>query len=232
MFDSSDSTFLFGALLVAGVVALAANTGDGPQVDLAGVAEQLPPVMATVPLGAAPRQIDIPNRTVALGGGYTAKLMESYVLSGRVVTRREYWSSAAADISPLDLGIIWGDLLKPELAGAVRYSTGKRMIRFRSDGTAELPPDWEHLVTNNHLIPASEAVRRAMMAVKVGEHVRISGFLVSVTGNGLAPWTSSRSRDDGGLLGGCEIILVTAVVHVPESAAPAAPNRQARADTL
>lgn len=227
MFDRSDMLPLFCVALVGVVIALAVDTRQGPQVELAVVAESLPPVMATVPLGTAPRQIDIPNRTVELGGGYTAKLMESYVLSGRVVTRREYRHSGVADLSPLDLGIIWGELLAPEHAGKVRYSTGQRMIRFRPETGAVLPENWDHFVTNNHLIAASDALRVAMMDVEVGQSVRLSGFLVSITGNNLAPWTSSTRRDDGGLLGGCEIILVTAIEVLPDTETPAAQQAQA-----
>jgi hypothetical protein len=227
MFDRNDMLPLLCVALVGVVIALAVDTREGPQVELAVVAESLPPVMAGVPLGAAPRQIDISNRMVELGGGYTAKLMESYVLSGRVVTRREYRHSRVADLSPLDLGIIWGDLLAPEHADKVRYSTGKRMIRFRPETGAVLPENWDHFVTNNHLIPASVAVRVAMMNVEVGQSVRLSGFLVSVTGNNLVPWTSSTRRDDGGLLGGCEIILVTGIEVLSDSKTPAAQQAQA-----
>lgn len=227
MFDRSDSLLLFCGLLVAGVVMLAADQGEGPRVEMSEAAAGLTSLSTELPLGAEPLQVDIPNKTVALGGGYDAKLMHSYVLSGRVVTRREYRHSNVADLSPLDLGIIWGDLLEPRYDNMLRYRTGKRMIRFQANPGADLPEDWETFVTNNHLIPASESIRTALMQIEVGQAVRLSGYLVSVTGNNLRPWTSSVRRDDGSIIGGCEIMLVTAVEVLPEAPQPGL--QQARA---
>jgi hypothetical protein len=44
--------------------------------------------------------------------------------------------------------------------------------------------------------------------VRPGARVRLRGYLVTVTGEGIAPWRSSTRRDDNTILGGCEIILV------------------------
>ena len=78
-----------------------------------------------------------------------------------------------------------------------------------------MPHDWDHLVTNNHLITVDAAVKAALMAVEVGQAVQIRGYLVSVTGDGLRPWTSSRVRSDG-FPAGCEIILVRSVEVLPQ----------------
>lgn len=70
-----------------------------------------------------------------------------------------------------------------------------------------MPRQWDDQITNNHLIPATPAVNNALMAVAIGDRVRLRGYLVTVTGNGILPWRSSTRRDDRG----CEIILVTSV---------------------
>jgi hypothetical protein len=41
--------------------------------------------------------------------------------------------------------------------------------------------------------------------------VRLSGYLVVVTGEQIRPWRSSLRRDDNTFIGGCEIILVTGI---------------------
>lgn len=74
-----------------------------------------------------------------------------------------------------------------------------------------MPRQWDDQITNNHLIPATPAMNDALMAIGIGSHVRIRGYLVSVTGDQIRPWRSSTRRDDGSLVGGCEIILVTSV---------------------
>jgi hypothetical protein len=79
-----------------------------------------------------------------------------------------------------------------------------------------LPAGWEEQVTNNHLIPANQAVNEALLAVEIGARVRLHGYLVVVTGEGIAPWRSSTRRDDNTIIGGCEIVLVTKVEILPE----------------
>ena len=226
MFDKSDMSLLAVGFVAVGLVLAVVDAGRpfaGPPVDL--VTGDLPPVRGDVPLGAAPQQVDIQNVSVDLGAGFAAEILESYVLTGRVVTRKPYRFDAVSAVSPLDLGIIYGELLDPEYDARVRYRTGTRMIRFQADDTRTMPHDWDHLVTNNHVIPVDAAVKAALMAVEVGQAVQIRGYLVSVTGDGLRPWTSSRVRSDG-FPAGCEIILVRSVEVLPQGNAV----RHARAD--
>ena len=191
MFDKSDMSVLaVGFVAVALGLALvdARQPFAGPPVDVATA--DLPLVAGGVPLGAAPRQVDIANVSVDLGAGFAAEILDSYVLTGRVVTRKPYRFDAVSKVSPLDLGIIYGELLDPEYDDRVRYRTGQRMIWFQADDNRTMPDDWEDLVTNNHLIPIDAAVKAALMAVEVGQAVQIRGYLVSVTGGGLRPWRS------------------------------------------
>lgn len=156
------------------------------------------------------RVVDGQNVSVDLGAGFAAEILESYVLTGRVVTRKPYRFEAVAKVSLLDLGMIYGELLNPEYDARVWYRTGTRMIRFRADDTRSMLHDWEHLLTKNHLIPADAAVKAALVAVEVGQAVQIRGCLVSATGDGLRPWTLSRVRRDG-FPAGCDIILLRSV---------------------
>lgn len=216
MFDKSDMSVLaVGFVAVALGLALvdARQPFAGPPVDVATA--DLPLVAGGVPLGAAPRQVDIANVSVDLGAGFAAEILDSYVLTGRVVTRKPYRFDAVSKVSPLDLGIIYGELLDPEYDDRVRYRTGPRMIWFQADDNRTMPDDWEDLVTNNHLIPIDAAVKAALMAVEVGQAVQIRGYLVSVTGGGLRPWRSSRVRSDG-FPAGCEIILVRSMTVLPQ----------------
>ena len=69
-------------------------------------------------------------------------------------------------------------------------------------------------LSNNHCIPANEQIRKKLLKIRKYDLVTIKGKLVSVEKEGMAPWTSSLSRDDGpgwGKLVGCEIIYVTEI---------------------
>jgi hypothetical protein len=148
---------------------------------------------------------------VALGDGFEARLLHGYVLEGRVVSRREFRNDATSAVSPLDLGIVWGDLAEPGATDELSFRAGPRVLWTRFGPEAELPRNWEEQVTNNHLIPANQSVNDALMAVEVGQQVRLSGYLVVVTGEDIRPWRSSTRRDDSTIVGGCEIILVTGI---------------------
>lgn len=171
----------------------------------------LPPLPLSAAADGSPAQTEVAAMRLELGGGFEARLLYGYVLEGRVVTRREFRNDPTSEISPLDLGIVWGDLAEPGRADAFEFRALHRAVRYTPRPGADLPENWQNKVTNNHLIPASQAVNDALMAVEVGQAVRISGYLVAVTGDTIAPWRSSVRRDDNTLLRGCEIILVTGV---------------------
>jgi len=212
MFDDGTKITLFAvgaaAFLLTAVLDRAAPRTDlATAVDTAG----LPPLPLSARPDGAPAQTRIDATRVALGDGFEARLLYGYVLEGRVVTRREFRNDATSAVSPLDLGIVWGDLAEPGRADAIEFRTAPRAVWSRPGPDAVLPEDWETQVTNNHLIPANAAVNDALMAVEVGAEVRIRGYLVVVTGDNILPWRSSTRRNDSTIIGGCEIILVTGV---------------------
>ncbi|MEM9757415.1 MAG: hypothetical protein AAF914_15540, partial [Pseudomonadota bacterium] len=216
MFEGDAKIFLFLAAAAAGVLTMAADR-NAPRAPLSTAVETdlLPRLPLTAERSGAPAQTDIDALQVELGGGFEARLLYGYVLEGLVVTRREFRNDPTSEISPLDLGIVWGDLADPDRAALIDFRAQPRAVAYRASADAILTPDWEEQITNNHLIPATQAVQDALMAVEVGQNVRISGYLVVVTGDGISPWRSSVRRDDNTIIGGCEIILVTGVEVLP-----------------
>lgn len=217
MDNDETRTWLILAVAFVGLVMLAGEH-YGPPPDFEGNVETatLPPLPATALPDGSPQQTDIRSVAVELGDGYSAELLYGYVLEGLVVTRREFRNDTVSGISPLDLGITWGDLSEPARAASVSFNTVPRGVTFRPvAGGAALPADWETQITNNHLIPANPAVHDALQQIEVGQTVRISGYLVVVTGDGISPWRSSTRRDDHSIYGGCEIILVRDVEILP-----------------
>ncbi|HAE99824.1 MAG TPA: hypothetical protein DCG63_00815, partial [Methylophilaceae bacterium] len=60
---------------------------------------------------------------------------------------------------------------------------------------------------NMHMIPASEQLEDQLKSVKVGQHVKISGYLVQANAPNGFHWKSSLSREDTGA-GACELVFV------------------------
>ncbi|GAB5449664.1 hypothetical protein [Gymnodinialimonas sp.] len=216
MLDKSDMPLLFCGVMFAGVLSLAAGSQEPPletpiTVDMA----QLP----ATPLGrapdGAPLQTAVPAQIVDVADGFQAELLYAYAIDGLVVSRRAFRGRGANQISPLDLGIVWGAMAEDGMTNHMRFTAGRRVLNLRIDDVSSLPRNWQHQITNNHLIPASDAAREALLAVEVGQRVRIVGYLVNVTGDTMGPWRSSTSRTDGSIVSGCEIILVRGVEVLP-----------------
>lgn len=212
MFDESTKIAAFVVVVAAGLFTIVSDHYAPRPVQETSVDRALLPPLppAATPTGA-PAQTKVDATTVALGDGFDARLMYGYVLEGLVVTRREYRHDATSAISPLDLGIVWGALRAPGAIDGIAFSTAHRAVWSVPTPDAALPDNWFDHVTNNHLVPANEALRATLLDVEVGAEVRISGYLVEVTGAGIAPWRSSTRRNDSSIAGGCEIILVTGV---------------------
>jgi hypothetical protein len=217
MFDEGTKVALFGIVMAAWIFGI---TGEqlAPRDDLqtAVNTKGLPPLPLSVAPDGSPAQDRVSPMTVDLSHGFKAELLASYLIEGRVVTHREYRHDSTSEISPLDLGIVYGDLAKPGGVDDMEFKTSPRMLWAYAPQDADLPDNWNDLITNNHVIPANQAVNDALMAIEVGSHVRLRGYLVKVTGNG-KPWRSSLRRNDGSYVGGCEIILVTDVTVLQDA---------------
>ncbi|MEJ6390916.1 hypothetical protein [Gymnodinialimonas ulvae] len=218
MLDGNEKSLLFIGILVAGFISLASQSlapddGGPVQLDIADL-PALPAISSADLAGAAPLQLDLPAQTHRLTDDMQATLLYSYVLEGEVVSRRRFRGEQHNAVSPLDLGIVWGNF---DTTG-FEFTAGNRVLWSRPPRGAALPHDWDDHITNNHLLPATNAIRADLMAVEVGQRVRIEGYLVEVTGDRLSPWRSSTLRNDSSIGGGCEIILVRGVEILSDAA--------------
>jgi len=212
MFEDGSKLNIFAMGAIAFLAAMALEQLS-PRADLATAVDTatLPMLPVSARPDGSPAQTEIASMRVALGDGFEARLLYGYVLEGRVVTRREFRNDPTSAVSPLDLGIVWGELAEPDVVETMGFRALRRAVRYWPGPETVLPANWEEQVTNNHLVPASQAINDALMAVEVGDNVRISGYLVVVTGDSIRPWRSSTRRNDNTIIGGCEIILVTGV---------------------
>lgn len=198
-----------------GMLAVLAMVGAIPLVTGGGLRDPAPaPVTMQAPAGPllpsaarAPVQRRVAPRVVDMGQGRTATLKAAYAIEGAVLTRARYRFGPHAGISPLDLGIVTGPMSRPDRFGSLEGGASGRVASVRWEPGA-VPPGMEgaEWFTNNHLIPATDAVRDALLAVRRGDRLRLEGYLVDVRAPGMAVWGSSERRDDVW----CEIVLVTA----------------------
>jgi hypothetical protein len=134
-----------------------------------------------------------------------------YDANGVVLGRRRYRYGWNADLAPCDVALAWGDLANSGLYKSVSWSQSDRWYWWRYD--RGFPHDNRYIVThssNNHLIPATKNLSRAIIRIGKGDHVRLNGYLVYVDGikdGKTFRWHSSLSRSDEGN-GSCEIIYL------------------------
>jgi len=214
MFEGDQKVFLaLGAAVIWLAMVASENSGTVAEPETEIATASLPPIPLGIGSDGAPTQAAVAHRTVPLGDGFQAELLYAYRLEGVVVTRQVYRNDPTSAVSPLDLGIVWGELADEAWLAEMSFRTGRRSVSYRADESIAAVVDWETMVTNNHLIPATPEIHAALMAIRPGDEVQISGYLVEVSGSGINPWRSSTRRDDNTIIGGCEIILVRGV-HV------------------
>lgn len=134
-----------------------------------------------------------------------------YRINGVLVSKKRYVKGFMSWLSPWDYAIIWGDA--PNYLPYLEFEQMVRYCMFRLKSSSGVDVNKISLqMGNNHLIPATKNIRKALGKAKVHDLVSLEGFLVNVQGknrkNQLSSWNTSLVRTDNGG-GACEIIYVT-----------------------
>lgn len=144
--------------------------------------------------------------------GYLIQPVASFQVDGLVLSSHFYAprSDLEADLAPVDLALGWGPMSDPVLVSKIQVTQGNRFYHWH---VTEFPIPREEIEThsaNMHMIPANEEIEAQLKDIHSGQTVRISGYLVNVSGEGGYKWHSSLTRKDTGF-GACEVIWVQSV---------------------
>jgi hypothetical protein len=147
-------------------------------------------------------------------GVFRIRPLARYVARVVVVSKSPPQQDRLAQLSPVDLVFGWGVLGRPESAHCFRFRhTGRTFhIGVRSSCGLDMSYVMSH-TSNNHIIPASPSVERAVSTLQPGIAARFEGYLVKVNGrlkDGSVAWGTSLSRLDRGDRS-CEVFYVTRV---------------------
>lgn len=148
-------------------------------------------------------------------GSATLSSDASFTINAKVESSKAY-DDAISSLVPYDLLLTWGDMADDDIDSRLVWEQGDR--RGQVSGSlggasgVELSADYviRH-VSNNHMIPSTERIEKAMSNIKAGDMVRIDGRLVDVRmsmndGRVLTVNTSKTRTDQGE--GACEIVYV------------------------
>jgi hypothetical protein len=147
-------------------------------------------------------------------GLFTIKPLARYKASVMVAGKKSYSYGWTAKIAPTDLALVWGKLAEPEYDKYITYSQSDRWYFFKyKQGT---PFDASYIIrhsANNHIIPATENIQKAIKSIKEKQKIILEGFLVNLKGTYKEEkvwWNSSLTRNDTSD-NSCELFYVTKV---------------------
>ena len=143
----------------------------------------------------------------------------AYTLAGKVVGRHEYPAAMPAGIIPLDLAVVNGDLVRPDILTYFTFTMGDHTLEYSYDvpnftGLTESYID-EH-ISNSHLVFLNATLESEVKKAPVNSCLIIKGNLVDIRGvspHSLYIVNTSTVRNDS-YPAGCEIILVNSYTPV------------------
>jgi hypothetical protein len=166
-------------------------------------------------LADAPRQLHtdkIPFTVDYAGVAYRVEPQFEYELHGMIVSFRLHDGKSrmhrlANDrLNVADLCVVWSDTAFSPTLRKVDFWNGIFTCNFQtgdSEAWARLRADQ---VANNHLLSADAAIRERVAGVRIGDQIRVRGWLASY-GSGAAMRGTSTTRADTGD-GACETIFI------------------------
>jgi hypothetical protein len=136
-----------------------------------------------------------------------------YRIAARVLSRERYYLGWSADLAPVDLALGWGELSDPAIDDIVDWYQGARWYFWKWDEQSTLDNgDISRQSANVHIVPATQNLRRALLAIKEDDIIQLSGFLVNIEGPEGQRWKSSLTRTDSGG-GSCELLYATELIR-------------------
>lgn len=162
-------------------------------------------------LAQIPKQENLANATSRQLGVFSLQPRARFDVEARVLSTERYRMGISADLTPLDLALGWGVMSDQAIVDQLTVSQGARWYILRWGQQAPAPErEIMRSSGNMHIIPADDAVRKQAFALRVGEFVKLTGYLVDAQGPNGFRWGTSLTRDDTGD-GACELFLVESV---------------------
>ena len=159
-------------------------------------------------VAASPVQVDIGDSEPHLSKpGYRITPLERFSLEARVLSAEPYWFDRGAELAPVDLALGWGPMSDTAVLDRISISQSGRFYFWHVDRFPIPRHDIEVNSANMHMIPADANIAHTLKSIRVGQVVRLSGYLVDVAAPDGFHWRSSLTRNDTGN-GACELVWV------------------------
>lgn len=140
-----------------------------------------------------------------------------YKIHGRIISIMPYYMGVSGILSPMDIGIVWGELVKKENYSQISCYQSGRVLYYKPKDRSLYDLDYiKKHTANMHIIPADKNVELGLKRIKKEDEIYMEGYLVNIEsykdGKLKMYWNTSMSRDDTGM-GACELMYVTRLVN-------------------
>ena len=155
----------------------------------------------------------LPFDAIYNGVDYLVEPQYEYDLSGMIVSFRHHDGEsrmhrrANDHLNMLDVCVIWGDNTRNSRLSEISFWNGIFTCNVKTKDQAAWEAFDMYQLSNNHLISDDEFVRDQVRDIKVGDQIRVRGYLASYSSEkGGTRGTSTTRLDTGD--GACETIFV------------------------
>jgi hypothetical protein len=143
-------------------------------------------------------------------GNYTFTPLAEFDITARILSKERYRFDREAELAPIDFAMGWGPMSDQAVLDKITISQSGRWYHWRVREFPIPQSEIESHSGNMHMIPATDLIRKKLLAVRTGDIVHISGYLVRVDAADGWHWVSSTSRKDTGG-GSCEVVWVNEI---------------------
>ncbi len=137
-----------------------------------------------------------------------------YDITGMVVSYRHHHEGnsrmhalAKDHLNMLDMCVVWGDNPRNERLDRISFWNGIFTCNVKTRDQQAWDAFDMYQLSNNHLLSDDEFIRRQVKKIRVGDQVRVRGYLASYKSDGGSVRGTSTTRRDTGN-GACETIYV------------------------
>lgn len=124
-------------------------------------------------------------------GDYTFKPLATLNITARVLHTKNYYKDRSAELSPVDFALGWGEMSDSAI---LKYLDISQSSRWYTWGYHQKPPVSNDYISshsrNVHIIPANHNVANIVKKVKQNNIIKMSGYLVQITGKDGFTWSS------------------------------------------
>jgi hypothetical protein len=178
--------------------------------ELPGNIEYVPEI-ASEPLQSATRKqaFDVAYENVQ----YSVEPEFEYDIVGMIVSYRHHDNNsrmhrqANDHLNMLDLCVVWGNNTTQAQLGRIDFWNGIFTCNFQTRDQAAWDSFDVNQISNNHLISNDNDIRDRVRDIRIGDQIRVQGYLASYASAGGGRRGTSTTRTDTGD-GACETIFV------------------------